>query len=73
MPFQGAVKYPRDLTQGGGPHEKWILLEAKSGRHIARDGFAAEAGNNPDRTLAAVALYLPTDALRVRTRQIIRP
>ena len=58
------VKYPSDLTEGGGPHEKWILFEAKSGRHIARDGFVAEAGNNPDRTLAAVALYLPTDALK---------
>ena len=58
------VKYPSDLTAYGGPHEKWILFEAKSGRHIARDGFVAEAGNNPDRTLAAVALYLPTDALK---------
>jgi hypothetical protein len=62
MSFQTAIKYPSDLTTP--PHEKWILLEAKSGRHIARDGFVAEAGNNPDRTLAAVALYLPTDALK---------
>jgi hypothetical protein len=58
----GAYKYPSDLTTP--PHEKWILLEAKSGRHVMRDGFVAEAGNNPDRTLAAVALYLPTDALK---------
>ena len=67
MPFQGAVKYPSDLTQGGGPHEKWIMFEAKSGRHIARDGFVGEdvpEGNDPDRTLATVALYLPTDALK---------
>ena len=62
MSFQRAVKYPRDLTAP--PHEKWILLEAKSGRHIARDGFVGEAGDDPDRTLAAVALYLPTDALK---------
>ena len=64
MPFQGAVKYPSDLTQGGGPHEKWILLEARAGRHIARDGFVAGEANEPDRTLASVALYLPTDALK---------
>ena len=61
-------KYPSDLTEGGGPHEKWILFEAKAGRHIARNGFVAGApgaeGNEPDRTLAAVALYLPTDALK---------
>ena len=64
--FQGAVKYPSALTQGGGPHEKWIMLEARAGRHIARDGFIEGGGedNNPDRTLAAVALYLPTDALK---------
>ena len=62
--FQGAVKYPSDLTQGGGPHEKWILLEAKTGRHIARDGFIVGELGEPDRTLAAVALYLPTDALK---------
>ena len=62
--FGNAVKYPSDLTESGGPHEKWVLFEAKSGRHIGRDGFVAEAGNNPDRTLAAVALYLPTDALK---------
>ena len=64
MAFQTAVKYPSDLTQGGGPHEKWILLEAKTGRHIMRDGFVAGEGANPDRTLASVALYLPTDALK---------
>ena len=64
MPFQGAVKYPSDLTQGGGPHEKWILLEARAGRHIARDGFVAGEATEPDRTLASVALYLPTDALK---------
>ena len=61
-------KYPSDLTEGGGPHEKWILFEAKAGRHIGRGGFVAGApgaeGNEPDRTLAAVALYLPTDALK---------
>ena len=59
-------KYPSDLTEGGGPHEKWILFEAKTGRHIARDGFVAGGGegSEPDRTLAAVALYLPTDALK---------
>ena len=59
--LQGAIKYPSDLTTP--PHEKWILLEAKSGRHIARDGFVFEA-NGVDSTLAAVALYLPTDALK---------
>ena len=64
MSFQNAVKYPRDLTEAGGPHEKWILFEAKAGRHVMRDGFVAGEGANPDRTLAAVALYLPTDALR---------
>ena len=64
MAFQGAVKYPSDLTQDGGPHEKWILLEARSGRHIARDGFVQESAEEVDRTLAAEALYLPTDALK---------
>jgi len=62
----GAIKYPSDLTTP--PHEKWILLEAKAGRHIARDGFVAGEpageGNQPDRTLAAVALYLPNEALK---------
>jgi len=57
-----AIKYPSDLTTP--PHEKWILLEAKTGRHIARDGFIAGEDSEPDRTLAAVALYLPTDALK---------
>jgi hypothetical protein len=57
-----AIKYPSDLSTP--PHEKWILLEAKTGRHIARDGFVAGEEKEPDRTLASVALYLPTDALK---------
>jgi hypothetical protein len=63
--FRRAYKYPANLTTP--PHEKWILLEAKAGRHIARDGFIAGApgeDSEPDRTLAAVALYLPSDALK---------
>ena len=59
-----AVKYPSDLAERGGPHEKWILFEARSGRHIARDGFVQESETRVDRTLASVALYLPTDALK---------
>jgi len=60
----GAIMYPADLTTP--PHEKWILFEAKAGRHIARSGFI-EGGTEdgePDATLASVALYLPTDALK---------
>jgi hypothetical protein len=53
-------KYPADL--GTPPHEKWILFEVRTGRHIGRTGMNTE-GQPADRTLAAVALYLPTGAL----------
>ena len=56
------AKYPAEL--GIAPWEKWILFEAKSGRHIARNGFVQESSTVVDRTLASVALYLPTDALK---------
>ena len=56
------AKYPAEL--GIAPWEKWILFEAKSGRHIARNGFVQESGSVADRTLAAVAMYLPTDAMK---------
>jgi hypothetical protein len=56
------VRYPAQL--GTPPFEKWILFEVRSGRHVARDGFAAESATNVDRTLASVALYLPSDALK---------
>ena len=59
--FTNAFKYPADLTTP--PHEKWILFEARSGRHIARDGFVFEADGKDD-TLASVALYLPQEALK---------
>lgn len=53
-------KYPADL--GNPPHEKWILFEVRTGRHIGRTGMNME-GQDADRTLAAVALYLPSGAL----------
>ncbi len=56
------AKYPEEL--GTAPWEKWILFEVRSGRHIARDGFVGESSATPDRTVASVALYLPTDALK---------
>ena len=56
------AKYPEQL--GTAPWEKWILFEVKAGRHIARDGFVPESEKTPDRTVASVALYLPTDALK---------
>jgi hypothetical protein len=56
------AKYPAEL--GIAPWEKWILFEAKSGRHIARNGFVQESSTVVDRTLASVAMYLPTDALK---------
>ena len=63
IPGVGVAKYPAEL--GTAPWEKWILFEVRSGRHIARDGFVAESGTPPvDRTVASVALYLPTDALK---------
>ena len=60
--FGKFVKYPEQL--GTAPWEKWILFEARSGRHIARNGFVQENDKDVDRTLASVALYLPTDALK---------
>ena len=62
IPGVGVVKYPEQL--GTAPWEKWILFEVRSGRHIARDGFVGESSATPDRTVASVALYLPTDALK---------
>ena len=56
------ARYPEEL--GTAPWEKWILFEVRSGRHIARDGFVAEGNGNVDRTIASVALYLPTDAMK---------
>ena len=58
-------RYPADL--GSPPHEKWILFEVRTGRHVARDGFAAESATSLDRTIASVALYLPGDALKSTT------
>lgn len=55
------VKYPADI--GSPPYEKWMLFEVKSGRHITRTGTAGEAAPNGDRTIKAVALYLPPNAL----------
>lgn len=57
----GLVRYPSDL--GTAPAEKWMLFEVKAGRHIGRTGTVG-VGNNPDRTLKSVALYLPPDALQ---------
>ena len=57
-----SARYPAEL--GTAPWEKWILFEVRSGRHIARDGFVGESVATPDRTVASVALYLPTDALK---------
>lgn len=53
------LKYPSTLTTP--PHEKWILFEAKAGRHIGRTGMNVE--KKADSTLKAVALYLPPEAL----------
>jgi hypothetical protein len=59
------TRYPAQL--GTPPFEKWMLFEVRSGRHVARDGFAAEDATNVDRTLASVALYLPMDAMKSTT------
>ena len=56
------ARYPEEL--GTARWEKWILFEVRSGRHIAHDGFVAEGNGNVDRTVASVALYLPTDAMK---------
>ena len=56
------VKYPADI--GSPPFEKWMLFEVKSGRHIGRTGVVGETGTNVDRTIKAVAVYLPANALR---------
>lgn len=53
-------KYPAAL--GYPPFDKWILFEAKTGRHILRNSIITE-GAAPDRTLASSALYLSPDAL----------
>ena len=56
-----AVRYPLNL--GNPPFEKWMLFQVKSGRHILRTGIKAESGDNVDKTIKAVALYLPPEAL----------
>ena len=56
-----AVRYPLNL--GYPPFEKWILFQVKSGRHILRTGVKVESGDNLDKTIKAVALYLPPEAL----------
>lgn len=64
---------PRDVTRnvrfpatlGTPPHDKWILFEVRTGRHILRDAII-ESGGNSDRTIASVALYLPESALKSR-------
>lgn len=53
------LKYPSTL--GAPPYEKWMLFEAKAGRHIGRTGM--NVAKEADRTLKAVALYLPPEAL----------
>jgi len=58
-------RYPANVGQR--PYEKWILFEARSGRHILRDQILGEGGSNKDDTLASVALYLPESALKTST------
>lgn len=57
------LKYPSTLATP--PFEKWILFEAKAGRHIGRTGM--NVAKEADRTLKAVALYLPPEALSSST------
>lgn len=51
-------RYPHNVGQA--PVDKWILFQAKKGRHIIRS-TTSPAG---DTTLAACAMYLPEGALR---------
>lgn len=53
-------RYPDSL--GTPPFEKWILFQVKNATHIKRSS-EANAGADPDVTLASVALYLPPEAL----------
>lgn len=59
----GAVtsRYPENLGQR--PVDKWMLFEARTGRHVVRN-VIPEAGGTSDRTIASVGLYLPESALK---------
>jgi hypothetical protein len=53
------ARYPENIGQP--PVDKWIMFEVKSGRHVVRSVIAD--GNNVDRTIASVGLYLTPSAL----------
>lgn len=55
-------RYPANLCQA--PFDKWILFEARSGRHIVRNQVVAEQGGSVERTLASVGLYMSETALK---------
>lgn len=57
---QTYARYPANLGQP--PVDKWILFEAKSGRHVVRSVLPDATG--ADRTLASVGLYMSEDALK---------
>lgn len=63
LPAGALLRYP--LTLGTPPYEKWIFFEVKAGRHIGRTGL--NVSQEADRTLKAVALYLPPEALSSTT------
>lgn len=57
------AKYPSNI--GTPPYDKWILFEARKGRHVMRSSIVGGSENGAvDRTLGAVALYLPTTAMQ---------
>jgi hypothetical protein len=58
-------RYPQNL--GLPPVDKWILFEARRGRHVLRNTVVAETGET-DRTLASVGLYLSETALSSHTQ-----
>ena len=55
------LRYPQDV--GKEPFEKFIVFEARSGRHVVRDKIVTESSGG-DRLLSSVALYLSESALR---------
>ncbi len=58
--FPRHFRYPQNL--GLPPVDKWIMFEARNGRHVLRSTVVTETGET-DRTLSSVGLYLSESAL----------